>query len=239
MKPAMKSKPVGILAGLVCGALALVAGPVHATFGGPTEVELLGCDLQAHRVYFTRTRHDESGASPRVFYIAWADSLGRPGAGKPVPLWADVSASADSGRAGDPASQELAHRIQALRGTLLGLFPSNGDVAGVQVTATAQDSTPPKAWDPPRARYRLHVEIAQDGYTGSTDVMAYCRPGGRVINWLRVPEMMPAAGRRSRPPTTSARIAVFAYTGDPNETCYEVQDVILLTKRAPRKTPPR
>lgn len=91
-----------------------------------------------------------------------------------------------------------------------------GESTEVFVSITETDSISTHVG--PVVRFRQRATVRQDQFMARHEAFAYCRPGGRVVEWLLTPD-------------PSVRLAVFSFVGDPTETCYEVQHVLALRKQ--------
>jgi hypothetical protein len=188
-------------------ALGLIVFPLHAaaTFGGPTIVQVLGWEISTNRVYFTVTAQGEHEWIPEVFYVTLGSSQERL---EPVEIW--------DGPRSPTRKDEIDAQIRQLMPHLVRLREAFGESTEVFVSITETDSISTHVG--PVVRFRQRATVRQDQFMARHEAFAYCRPGGRVVEWLLTPD-------------PSVRLAVFSFVGDPTETCYEVQHVLALRKQ--------
>ncbi len=192
-------------------ALCFWTGQSAATNGGPQVVEVLGFDSRESRVYFTISTGDESDNPPEVHYLSLADA----GPDTSVRIW-EMPWSRTR-------LKETMQQLYALRGRLsshirpiTGESPL-GDSTEVYVTVVGVDSVSVPWSDGPIPRLSLDVTLRMDQFIARRKFTAWCRPGGRVVEWLYGP----------RP---DMRLAIFGFVGNPMETCYERQEVVILRR---------
>ena len=200
------TRNIDVLSLLAVLALAIPCPFLYATHGGPSTIEILGYEPYDRKVYYIETSHDEYEQPPQGYYFL----LAHPRAARPVRIESWYSGEDPYGEVAEKEIARLRHRLEPLERVSM-------DKVRLEVTIESTGTFTYVDDLPPVESYRMRISLELENYRGGVDVIAFCRKGMRVVDAFLIP-------------VEDRAIVVVEYTGNPTETCYDVQLPILLSR---------